>query len=151
MDLINYLVSGFVQPGQGAIIVKLLLSTFLGFSIGWNRRSTNAGIRTFSLITLGATVFTIISLIGFPNNSPSADQARIIAQIVSGVGFLGAGVIWKTRMELTGLTTAACIWASAAIGVAVGLSLFSLAIFGTILIIILLLLKPLLLRYEIGG
>lgn len=148
MEIFDLFIQGFTQPGQLEVIFKIILSTLLGLIIGWNRRSTHAGMRTFSLITLGSTIFTIISVMGFSGNAPTADQARIVAQIVSGVGFLGAGVIWKTKMELTGLTTAASIWASAAIGVAIGLGMFGLAISGTLLIIIILLLKPILSQYE---
>src|SRR3989344_785344 len=136
MSVLGLFGEKFIQPGQLVVIFKIILSTLLGFVIGWNRRSTHAGMRTFSLITLGSTIFTIISVMGFPSNAPSADHARIVAQIVSGVGFLGAGVIWKTKLELTGLTTAASIWAAAAIGVSVGLGMFGLAISGTLLIII---------------
>ncbi|HLC88552.1 MAG TPA: MgtC/SapB family protein [Candidatus Nanoarchaeia archaeon] len=148
MSILNLIIQDFTRPEQLVIIFKIVISTFLGMVIGWNRRSSNAGMRTFSLITLGATIFTIISIIGFPTNTPTADQARIVAQIVTGVGFLGAGVIWKTKLELTGLTTAASIWTSAAIGVAVGLGLFALALSGTLLIIITLMLKPILIKYE---
>src|SRR3989344_1734306 len=148
MSVLDLFVQSFIQPGQLVIIFKIILSTLLGFVIGWNRRSSNAGMRAFSLVTLGATIFTIISVIGFPGNTPSADQARIVAQIVTGVGFLGAGVIWKTKFELTGLTTAACMWTSAAIGVAVGAGMFALAVSGTLLITIILLLKPILIKYE---
>ena len=144
----DYIVQGFTHPGQLALIIKIVLSTLLGFSIGWNRRTTNAGIRTFTLITLGSTMFTIIALTGFPHNTIDNDPARIIAQIVSGIGFLGAGVIWKTRKELTGLTTAASIWAAAGIGIAVGVEMFSLAVLGTLLIIIILMLKPIISQYE---
>ena len=147
MELWAYLVQGFTQPGQIEIIVKIILSSILGFLIGWNRRSTSAGIRTFSLITLGSTLFTIIALMGFPT-SENSEAARIIAQIVSGVGFIGAGVIWETRTDLMGLTTAACIWVSAGIGIAVGVGMFSLAVLGTLLIIIILLLKPVLSRFK---
>src|SRR3989338_8170680 len=77
MSVLDLFVQSFIQPGQLVIIFKIILSTLLGFVIGWNRRSSNAGMRTFSLVTLGATIFTIISVIGFPGNTPSADQARI--------------------------------------------------------------------------
>lgn len=148
MVIIELLRNSFTEPGQLVVVFKIFLSALLGFVIGWHRRMTSAGVRTFSLITLGTTVFTIISIVGFPGNTPTADQARIVAQIVSGIGFLGAGVIWKTKLELTGLTTAACIWASAAIGVSVGLGLFALAIFCTLLVVLILMLKPILIRYE---
>ena len=81
--------------------------------------------------------------------SYQVDQLSLVmAMIVTGVGFLGAGVIWKTKFELTGLTTAACMWTSAAIGVAVGAGMFALAVSGTLLITIILLLKPILIKYE---
>jgi putative Mg2+ transporter-C (MgtC) family protein len=115
------------------MIWSLLLSVFLGFLIGIERESKHksVGIRTLSLITLGSTIYTLISIYHF-----SADPTRVIAQIVSGIGFLGAGIIFKSGNSIIGLTTAATVWTSSAIGVLVGLGLYQLAFVSTILILI---------------
>jgi len=148
MMFVDQMLNGFIAPGQIMIIFKLLLSAILGFGIGWNRKLNKAGRRTFTLITLGSTIFTIVSVSGFPNNSDVADQARIVAQIVSGVGFLGVGVIWKNEDRLRGLTTAATIWVAAAVGVSVGTEMFTLAVIGTLLTLFILRLKPILKRNK---
>jgi putative Mg2+ transporter-C (MgtC) family protein len=148
MTLVNEVINGFIAPEQGIIIFKILLSAILGFGIGWNRRSNEAGIRTFTLITLGATIFTIISIMGFPENAETADQSRVVAQIVTGIGFIGVGVIWKTKNHLKGLTTAATIWVAAGVGIAVGVGMFTLAVLGQVLVIMILHLKRFLVKYE---
>lgn len=114
-------------------IIPLLLSVFLGFLIGLERESKHKsiGIRTVSLITLGSTIYSLISIYYF-----NADPTRVIAQIVSGIGFLGAGIIFKSGNNIIGLTTAATVWTSSAIGVLVGLGLYKLAIISTFLILI---------------
>lgn len=114
-------------------IIPLLLSVFLGFLIGLERESKHKsiGIRTVSLITLGSTIYSLISIYYF-----NADPTRVIAQIVSGIGFLGAGIIFKSGSEIKGLTTAATVWTSSGIGVLVGLGLYKLAIISTFLILI---------------
>jgi putative Mg2+ transporter-C (MgtC) family protein len=112
------------------MIIKILLSIALGFLIGLERDVTgkSIGIRTVSLITLGCTLFTLMS--------PDAeDNSRIVAQIVSGLGFLGAGVIFKHNATIKGLTTAATIFCSGSIGALVGLNFFKEAVLGTIAII----------------
>lgn len=114
-------------------IIPLLLSVFLGFLIGLERESKHKsiGIRTVSLITLGSTIYSLISIYYF-----NADPTRVIAQIVSGIGFLGAGIIFKSGSEIKGLTTAATVWTSSGVGVLVGLGLYKLAIISTFLILI---------------
>lgn len=114
-------------------IIPLLLSVFLGFLIGLERESKHKsiGIRTLSLITLGSTIYTLISI-----NYINADPTRVIAQIVSGIGFLGAGIIFKAGNQIKGLTTAATVWTSSGVGVLVGLGLYKLAIISTFLILI---------------
>src|SRR3989344_4105972 len=148
MTFTTEVLAGFTSPNQLVMLFKILFGGLLGFTIGWNRRASVAGIRTFTLIAIGATVFSIVSVSGFPNNSPNADQARIIAQIVTGVGFLGVGVIWKHKGRLTGMTTAATIWIAAAIGISVGIGMFSTAVIVTALTLLLLNLKPWLVRFE---
>lgn len=83
------------------------------------------------MITLGSTLFAIISIYSF-----HADQSRVIAQIVSGIGFLSAGVIFKNSDQITGLTTAATIWCAAAVGVLVGIGMFEIAVISTLSILI---------------
>ncbi len=116
------------------IAVKMLLAMLLGGMIGIERefRDKAAGFRTVILICLGATLFTIVS-IGFLGK---ADPARVAAQIVTGVGFLGAGAILRDGGRIVGLTTAALIWMAAAIGMAVGSGHYLLAIAATLMIAI---------------
>ena len=113
-------------------IIPLLLSVFLGFLIGLERESKHKsiGIKTVSLITLGSTIYTLISIYYF-----NSDPTRVIAQIVSGIGFLGAGIIFKSGNEVKGLTTAATVWTSSGIGVLVGLGLYEISIISTLLIL----------------
>jgi len=103
-------------------ILELFSSAFFGFCIGFERTWKNkvAGIRTFSMIALGACLFTIVSKNTYLIDPESHDLARIAAQVVSGVGFLGAGVVFKTANRVEGITTAGMIWLTAAIGMACG-------------------------------
>jgi putative Mg2+ transporter-C (MgtC) family protein len=116
----------------GEIVVRLLLSAALCGVIGFERetRDQSAGFRTHILLGLGATLFTLVSAYGFAPFTEAAlqsrgrgiqfDPTRITAQIVTGVGFLGAGAIIRQGTDVRGLTTAASLWAAAAIGTAVG-------------------------------
>ncbi len=116
-------------------IARLLAAVVLGGVIGFERelRDKPAGFRTIILICVGACVFTIVSQrIG----APDLNTTRIAAQIVSGIGFLGAGAILRNRNSVFGMTTAATIWAVAAIGMAVGFGEFGLAIAGTMAILV---------------
>ena len=118
------------------IAVRLLLAAIFGLAVGYERRSADkpAGLRTLSLVCLGSAIFTIISAFGFE----TADQSRVAAQIVTGVGFLGAGTILRSGVTISGLTTAATIWATAAIGMAVGSGLYIASVSGTVLILVIL-------------
>ncbi|MFQ3548121.1 MAG: MgtC/SapB family protein [Armatimonadota bacterium] len=115
-------------------IIKLLVSSLLGGLVGFERESQGrpAGLRTHIIVCLGATLFTIASL----NISPDSDPARISAQIVTGIGFLGAGTILRQGSMVRGLTTAASIWGVAAIGLCVGIggNFIILAMIASILI-----------------
>lgn len=105
-------------------VLKLAFAFILGGIIGWEREiaGKEAGIRTFGCISMGSAAFSIISpLMNF------ADPSRIAAQIVSGIGFLGAGIFIKGGIQPRGLTTAASLWVSAAVGTAVGFSLYIVA------------------------
>ncbi len=124
------------MPTKEIIIYRLLAAFICGALIGVERERHGrpAGLRTHILVSLGAAAITIVSL-QLPDfyhawHSDSvirADPARIAAQIVSGIGFLGAGAIIQTRKFVTGLTTAACLWIAASIGMAAGIGNFFLA------------------------
>ncbi len=122
---------------NGLLIIfgKLLLAIILGYCIGLERESTGkpAGSRNYALVSMGATLFTIIALEGF-NHFNSIDPSRIIGQVVVGIGFIGAGLIIFEKHEIEGLTTAAALWASAAMGVTIGLGWFAVAIITSFLI-----------------
>ncbi|KPJ71695.1 hypothetical protein AMJ50_00990 [Parcubacteria bacterium DG_74_3] len=120
---------------------QLFLATFLGALIGLEReiKKREAGLQTYSLVSLGSCLFTLISLHFFHSlDTSEMDVVRIIQAIAIGVGFIGAGTIFKTPKGVEGLTTAAGLWGVAAIGVAVGAGLYFLAIFTTLLAVIIL-------------
>ena len=122
------------------MVLRLLLATALGAIIGYQRERAGkpAGLRTHVLICLGAALFTVASLYGF---GAVADPARVAAGIVAGIGFLGAGaIIHREGGLVAGLTTAATIWAVAAIGLAAGAGLYLVSAVTTILVLIVLLL-----------
>lgn len=115
-------------------ILRMLLAVALGFMIGFERkmRSKEAGIRTHTIVCVGACLFTIVSLYGFDGS----DKARVAAQIVSGIGFIGAGMIFYNKSTIHGLTTAAGIWATAAIGMAVGVGMYIISVVASAIIIL---------------
>jgi putative Mg2+ transporter-C (MgtC) family protein len=119
--------------------VRLLLSAVFGAAIGFEREINGhpAGMRTHLLVSLGSALFTVLSAYGFGTASPTTpvDPTRIAAQIVSGIGFLGAGAIIKDGLSIRGLTTAASLWATAAVGLAAGAGQPILATVGTLIII----------------
>lgn len=123
-------------------VFKLILSMVLGSVIGYERRRKGqiAGVRTFSLISMGATLAMILSIyvpqeyLGLKNGDPG----RIAAQVLSGIGFLGAGAIIQMKGSVRGLTTAAGIWMVAALGLAVGVGMYIVAIIATALILFIL-------------
>lgn len=120
------------------ILAKLSLAVFLGFLIGIERemKKKPAGLRTHTIVSLGACLFTLagLNLVG-----DQADFiARIIPGIVTGIGFLGAGLIFQSKDKIKGLTTAAEVWALASIGILVGIGSYFTAIAATALILIIL-------------
>ncbi len=121
--------------------MRLLLSALIGFIIGVERkmRSKEAGMRTHAMVCLGACLFMLISKYGF-SDVDTYDASRIASQVVAGVGFLGAGMILYRKHSIHGLTTAAGIWATAGIGMAIGCGLYIVAISATIVMMIVLLL-----------
>jgi putative Mg2+ transporter-C (MgtC) family protein len=105
------------------MVIRIVIAAFLGAVIGYERARAKkpAGIRTHLMVCMGAALFTVISIWGFIGN---ADPSRIAAGVVVGVGFLGAGTILRQERGVAGLTTAATIWAVAAVGVAIGSGLY---------------------------
>ena len=125
------------------LIQRLLLAALLGGLIGLERewRHKEAGLRTNILIALGSAIFTLMSI--EMTAGASGDPSRIAAQIVTGIGFLGAGAIMRTDAGIQGLTTAATIWVNAALGVAAGSGRYHLAVLGTgVTLAVLLVLYP---------
>lgn len=118
----------------GRLVVGLLLGAAIGFERELHRQP--AGFRTHALVALGSALFTIISAYGFAGST--VDPTRIAAQIVSGIGFIGAGTILQHRGNIRGLTTAASLWAVAAIGMAAGAGLLAMAVIGAALILVVL-------------
>ena len=127
-------------------IIRLFTALALGFVLGLERELTNkyAGLRTHILVCLGACIFTILSIYGFPtyahgdnliiNNATGIrDTSRVAAQIVTGIGFIGAGTVLRNGPMVFGLTTAATLWIAASIGMACGAGMFDIAIFSTVL------------------
>jgi putative Mg2+ transporter-C (MgtC) family protein len=112
--------------------IKILSSTIVGTLIGLEReyRGKSAGVRTFALISVGSTIFTILSEKMGVSTSPD----RIAANIVTGIGFLGAGIIYKMEDRVKGLTTATIIWVTAALGMAIGDGHILLSILGTMVV-----------------
>src|SRR5688572_18658130 len=149
MDTITTLLDGLQTWGtlrevlHFDLLAKLALATLLGGVIGWEREASGkpAGLRTNILICVGAALLTELS-IKFSTISggdvPRWDPARITAQIVSGIGFLGAGTIMQAKGTVTGLTTAATLWVVAAIGMTAGAGLFIEATGTTLLVLVVL-------------
>ena len=121
-------------------IVRLTLAMVFGAIIGVERRFAGrpAGIRTLSMVSAGAALFTVVSIFGFN----LADSSRVAAQVVTGIGFLGAGIIFRTGDNVRGLTTAATIWLTAAVGMAVGSGMYVISAFVTVLAIVILQVFP---------
>lgn len=126
-------------------VYQLFLAIFLGSLIGWEReiKQRGAGLQTYSLVSLGSCFFTIISaeMITFfyEKSGMVFDPIRVIQAIVIGIGFVGTGVIFKQSSGVVGLTTATGLWVAAAIGIAVGIEHYWLAVFSTLLALFILL------------
>jgi putative Mg2+ transporter-C (MgtC) family protein len=128
------------------LIGRTILAAFLGGMIGLERlwHGHEAGIRTNMIIAMSSCLFTILSTKGFESTSAGYDPTRVAAQIVTGVGFLGAGAILHDKNRTLGFTTAASIWLVAAIGMAVGTGMYALALIVTfIALVALFILSPL--------
>lgn len=152
-NYIDYLLAPDVTTA-GAFF-KLFLSLVLGAIVGLERRHKGqiAGMRTFALISMGATLAMLVSIyipqeyMGLKNGDPG----RIAAQVISGIGFLGAGAIIQMKGSVRGLTTAAGIWMTACIGLAVGAGMYLVACLACLLIIVVLMLLDLLEKHWLRG
>jgi putative Mg2+ transporter-C (MgtC) family protein len=124
------------MPDDFVLLGRLLLAAVLGGAIGAERELNDqaAGLRTHMLLTIGACLFTLISAYGF-GSGIGTDPSRLAAQIVTGIGFLGGGAIVRHGLTVKGLTTAASIWATASVGVAIGAGSYVLGIGGTVLVV----------------
>jgi putative Mg2+ transporter-C (MgtC) family protein len=122
---------------EGEMILRLVLAMVFGGAIGYIReiKKKAAGLRTHTLVCLGAALFTIVS-IEMVRGVGGADPSRIAASVVTGIGFIGAGTIFQSGNSVRGLTTAASIWVCAAIGLAVGSGLYYISTVATVLSII---------------
>ena len=126
---------------QADLAVRMLIAAVLGAAIGLEREIHDhpAGMRTHLLVSLGSAIFTILSIFGFvgigESGLASVDPTRIAAQVVSGIGFLGAGAILKYGTSIRGLTTAASLWTTAAIGMAAGAGEWLIAGVGTFIVV----------------
>lgn len=120
------------------IFLQLILATFFGALIGLEReiKRKQAGLQTYSLVCFGSCLFTIFSFELF--SSLGGDPLRIIQAIAIGIGFIGAGVIFRQGSGIVGLTTAAGLWATAAIGISVGAKFYYLSAFSTVLTLLIL-------------
>lgn len=116
------------------LLVDLLLAALLGFCIGLERkfRAKEAGIRTHTIVCLGAALMMVVSKYAFGSE---ADSARVAAQIVAGIGFLGAGMIVYKKNEVRGLTTAAGVWTTAGVGMACGGGMYIVAVGATMILV----------------
>lgn len=128
----------------GIQTINLIIAAVLGGLIGLERQIGNrpAGLRTNMLVAVGSALFTMLSLHAFPG---IGDKGRVAAQIVSGIGFLGAGTLWRSQDATKGLTTAAGLWTVAAIGMAVGAGFGLLALSATIIVLVIL---TVMMRFE---
>jgi putative Mg2+ transporter-C (MgtC) family protein len=115
---------------SGEIVLRVVLASLFGAVLGLERNAGGhaAGLRTHALVALGAAVFTLAGAVGFDGDVDAQD--RIAAQVVSGIGFIGAGAIIQERGNILGLTTAASVWVAAALGVATGAGAILLAATG---------------------
>ena len=130
------------------IVLRLFIALLLGAAVGIEReyRGHAAGVRTLAMVSAGACIFTAVGIYVFPGHL--TDPTRIAAQVVTGVGFLGAGAIFRAEDGVKGLTTAATVWVVAALGMSVGFGLYIVATTAAALVLIgLVLVRPLEIRF----
>lgn len=133
------------QIADSDILIRIIFSIILGSIIGLERELTNksAGLRTQIMVCLGSCLFTILSIYGFSTAVtlyPLGDPSRVAAQIITGIGFIGAGTVLRQGLTVTGLTTASTLWIVAAIGMACGCGKISIAVVSTVLAVAILVL-----------
>ncbi len=125
--------------GTWVMAERIFISLVLGAIVGWEREEHGkpAGLRTLTLVCVGSTLFMVLAmqLTTVPDVPPTSDPIRIVAAIIQGIGFLGAGTVIRTGDQVVGLTTAAALWTITAIGIAVALGLYDAAILGTVAIL----------------
>ena len=128
----NQIIEQFIQTPWLTDISRIGMATLLGYVIGVEREfhGKAVGTRTISLIAIGTSLYVLMSPSIF-----GGDNSRIIAQVVSGIGFLGAGIIFKDGDTVKGLTTAATVWCAAAVGGLCGFGMFAEALLGTLVIV----------------
>ena len=158
MAIINDMMLDMAGSPLVSVIMRLVVAAFCGIAIGLERelRAKEAGVRTHFLVCFGSALFMVVSVYGFLSMTDSGlveatksintlaraqdfrrfDQARIAAQIVSGIGFIGAGTIMVNRGNITGLTTAAGLWVVAGIGMAIGCGLYVIGVVATVFVLI---------------
>ena len=160
MTFYSMMNDSFTMGQQLELLARVVVATLCGVAVGFERtrRLKEAGIRTHCVVACAAALLMIVSKYGFADlalhdqtdfmGSRGADPSRIAAQIVSGIGFLGAGLIFRNGLAVKGLTTAAGVWATAAVGMAVGAGLYFIGLF-TVLIIVAM--QLILHRRALGG
>ena len=158
MTVINDMMLNMANSPLVSVIMRLVAAAFCGIVIGLERelRAKEAGVRTHFLVCFGSALFMVVSVYGFLSMTDPAlvettknintlaasqdfrrfDQARIAAQIVSGIGFIGAGTIMVNRGNITGLTTAAGLWVVAGIGMAIGCGLYVIGLVATMFVLL---------------
>ena len=139
------LFSGVVSDvtGSAYMVIRMLIACLCGACIGLERskRQKDAGVRTHIIVSLGSALMMLVSKYGFFDilqyNGLSADASRVAANVITGVGFLGAGMIFIRNASIKGLTTAAGIWTTCGVGMAIGAGMYTVGIFATVLMIVL--------------
>ena len=132
------------MPGEWELLGRLTLTLVLSAAIGLERelRQKSAGLRTYTLVGIGAALFSLAGAYGFAGEPGPRDPSRVAAQVVSGIGFIGGGLIFVRQDAVRGLTTAAGVWLVAAVGMAAGAGLPVLAVASTLLYLLVTLTYP---------
>ncbi len=134
------LFSGLIKPLDVTILIRLIAATILGGLVGWERERSGkiAGLRTHTLVALGSALFTVISVVLFMNypsvNGVQGYDYHLIANIIVGIGFIGAGAIMRNGDRVSGTTTAASLWVVSAVGMACGLGMYKEALATALLV-----------------
>lgn len=139
-DITGFLGGLTIDALELRVLGRLVTAAVLGAAVGLERelKGKEAGLRTNILICVGAALFTYLSTLFVEFTGGPADPGRVASNIVTGVGFLGAGVIWQSREKVSGLTTAATIWVVAAVGMAAGIGSYVVAVGTTVLVLLIL-------------